>query len=151
MDEMFELSNTCQVATYIIHDQSYYIEVAKGDIFMEQKMRFGMVLGLWQYWKNYWGPIMLYVFGLNQRLRLILKTTALNFILKYSNSNKRYWIMKELQLKRKMWTHQETWTCQQFWICFHLKKFQFCFANTSSYPRLFHIPQLPSKLELAYQ
>ena len=45
MDEKFELSNTCQVATYIIHDQSHYIEVPQGDIFMEQKMRFGMVLG----------------------------------------------------------------------------------------------------------
>ena len=44
MDEMFELSNTCQVATYIIHDQSHYIKVAQGDIFMEQKMRFGLVL-----------------------------------------------------------------------------------------------------------
>ena len=45
MDEMFELSNTCQVATYIIHDQSHYIKVALGDIFMEEKIRFGMVLG----------------------------------------------------------------------------------------------------------
>ena len=25
-------------------DQSHYIEVAQGDVFMEQKMRFGMVL-----------------------------------------------------------------------------------------------------------
>ena len=102
-------------------------------------MRFGLVLGA-----DY------AIFGLNQRLRLILKTTALNFILKYSNSNKRYWTMKELRLKMQMWTYQNTWICQQVLICFHLRKFLFCFANTSSYPILFHIPQLPTKLVLAY-
>ena len=45
MDEMFWLSKTCQVAIYIINDQSHYIKVALGDIFMEDKIRFGMVLG----------------------------------------------------------------------------------------------------------
>ena len=34
------------------------IEVAQGDIFMEQKMRFGLVLGCWQYWNKYFGSIM---------------------------------------------------------------------------------------------
>jgi hypothetical protein len=27
------------------HNQSHYIEVAQGDIFMEQNMRFGLILG----------------------------------------------------------------------------------------------------------
>ena len=29
----------------VVCDQSHYIEVAQGDIVMEQKMRFGLVLG----------------------------------------------------------------------------------------------------------
>ena len=58
MDEMFELSNTCQVATYIIHDQIYYIEVAQEDIFMEQKMRLGLLLGRLAISGKNLGPIM---------------------------------------------------------------------------------------------
>ena len=38
--------------------QSHYIEVALGDIFMEQKMLFGLVLGWLAILKKDWGPIM---------------------------------------------------------------------------------------------
>jgi len=41
-----------------IHMQSRYIEVAQGDIFMEQKMRFGLVLGQLAVLKKKLGPIM---------------------------------------------------------------------------------------------
>ena len=27
------------------YDQSHYVEIAQGDIFMEQNMRFGLILG----------------------------------------------------------------------------------------------------------
>ena len=37
----FDLNPVCSVSWA----QSHYIEVAQGDIFMEQKMRFGLVLG----------------------------------------------------------------------------------------------------------
>ena len=38
--------------------QSHYIEVAQGDIFMKQKMRFELVLGWMAKLKKNWGPIM---------------------------------------------------------------------------------------------
>ena len=39
-------------------DQSHYIEVAQGAIFMEQNMRFGLVLGRLSILKKNWWPIM---------------------------------------------------------------------------------------------
>ena len=38
-------------------NQSHYIEVAQGDIFMEQKMRFGLVLGRLAILKKNWGRL----------------------------------------------------------------------------------------------
>ena len=38
----------------ITENQSHYIEVAKGDIFMEQKMLFGLVLGQLAILKENW-------------------------------------------------------------------------------------------------
>jgi hypothetical protein len=39
------LSPACIAALCSYYQQIHYIEVAQGDIFMEQKMRFGLVLG----------------------------------------------------------------------------------------------------------
>ena len=52
---------TCPVLESQDHEfkeQCHFIEVAKGDIFMEQKMRFGLVLGQLAILKKNWGPIM---------------------------------------------------------------------------------------------
>ena len=35
----------CEAHSIVVCMQSHYIEVAQGDIFMEQKMLFGLVLG----------------------------------------------------------------------------------------------------------
>ena len=42
-------------ARYGTDVQSHYIEVAQGDIFMEQKMRFGLVLDRFVILKKKWG------------------------------------------------------------------------------------------------
>ena len=55
-ESLFFSTSILQLFEY--HEQSYYIEVVQGDIFMEQKMRFGLVLGWFAILKKNWGPIM---------------------------------------------------------------------------------------------
>ena len=50
---------TLHTTNYIHYDQSHCIEVAQGDIFMEQNMRFGLILGQLAIQKKNWGPIMI--------------------------------------------------------------------------------------------
>ena len=49
--------NTGKLATTISLNQSHYIGVAQGDILMEQKMRFGLVLGWLAIMKINWGRL----------------------------------------------------------------------------------------------
>jgi hypothetical protein len=46
------------VLLYTPYTKSHYIEAVHGDIFMEQKMRFELVLGWLAILKKKWGPIM---------------------------------------------------------------------------------------------
>ena len=64
----FHLSSTLAITKRVVlirdaeiksvFDQSYYVEVAQGAIFVEQNIRFGLILGQLAILKNKFGPIM---------------------------------------------------------------------------------------------